>query len=141
MTRKPSTPTIALLATPDPEISEHPQRRTFSAAEKLRILTEIDRAKPGEIGAILRREGLYSSNLTRWRRQRETGTLAGPANARAGSPPAAGNPLQADVARLERENTALRERLTRAEAAIELQKKVSELLGITPFQTAPTEKR
>ena len=118
------------MSTPDPEVSERPQRRTFSVADKLRVLEEIDRARPKEIGAILRREGLYSSNVTRWRRQRDTGQLRGLAPAKPGpkTPPA--NPLKSDVERLERENARLRERLTRAEAVIDLQKKLSDVLGL-----------
>ena len=75
MTSLPQTGTP--LSPPDPEVSDRPQRRTFSAADKLRILDEIDRARPGDVGAILRREGLYSSNVGRWRRQRDAGTLRG----------------------------------------------------------------
>ncbi|GLR77740.1 hypothetical protein GCM10007856_04080 [Azospirillum oryzae] len=121
-----STPTLppvsTTVSTPDPEVSERPQRRTFSVADKLRVLEEIDRAGPKEIGAILRREGLYSSNVTRWRRQRDGGQLRGLAPAKPGpkTPPA--NPLKSDVERLEREHARLRERLTRAEAVIDLQK-------------------
>ena len=129
-----STPTLppasTTVSTPDPEVSERPQRRTFSVADKLRVLGEIDRAHPKEIGAILRREGLYSSNVTRWRRQRDGGQLRGLAPGQPGpkTPPA--NPLKSDVERLERENARLRERLTRAEAVIDLQKKLSDVLGL-----------
>ncbi|SMF55130.1 hypothetical protein SAMN02982917_3045 [Azospirillum oryzae] len=116
-------PVSTTVSTPDPEVSERPQRRTFSVADKLRVLEEIDRAGPKEIGAILRREGLYSSNITRWRRQRDAGQLRGLAPAKPGpkTPPA--NPLKSDMERLERDNARLRDQLSRAEAVIELQKK------------------
>ncbi len=123
MSMKLPSRAAASLSPPDPEFSDRPQRRTFSIADKLRILEEIDRARPGDVGAILRREGLYSSNVGRWRRQRDAGMLRGLAPAKPGpkSPPA--NPLKSDVERLERENARLCDRLTRAEAVIELQKK------------------
>ena len=121
-------PASAALSPVDPEVSDRPQRRTFSTADKLRILEEVDRARPGDIGAILRREGLYSSNVGRWRRQRDAGLLRGLAPARPGpkSPPA--QPHKTDLDRLERENARLRDQLARAEAVIELQKKVAQLL-------------
>ncbi|MCW2238985.1 hypothetical protein [Azospirillum canadense] len=128
-----STPTLSHVSTalsaPDPEVSERPQRRTFSVSDKLRVLEEIDRARPKEVGAILRREGLYSSNVTRWRRQRDAGQLGGLAPAKPGpkSPPA--NPLESDVERLERENARLRDQLSRAEAVIELQKRMVRPIG------------
>ncbi|PWC86778.1 hypothetical protein TSO5_24505 [Azospirillum sp. TSO5] len=129
-----STPTLppasTTVSTPDPEVSERPQRRSFSVADKLRVLEEIDRAHPKEIGAILRREGLYSSNVTRWRRQRDGGQLRGLAPAKPGPKTPPTNPLKSDVERLERENARLRERLTRAEAVIDLQKKLSDVLGL-----------
>jgi len=129
------------VSTPDPEVSERPQRRTFSVADKLRVLEEIDRARPKEIGAILRREGLYSSNVTRWRRQRDTGQLRGLAPAKPGpkTPPA--NPLKSDVERLERDNARLRDQLSRAEAVIELQKKVAQLLETLPASMDRGERR
>jgi transposase-like protein len=140
-----STPTLPHVSTavsaPDPEVSERPQRRTFSVADKLRVLEEIDHARPKEIGAILRREGLYSSNVTRWRRQRDAGQLRGLAPAKPGPkiPPA--NPLRGDLERLERENARLRDQLSRAEAVIELQKKVAQLLEISPGSTDRGERR
>ena len=78
MSMKTPSHSAAPLSPPDPEVSERPQRRTFSVADKLRILEEIERARPGDVGAILRREGLYSSNVGRWRRQRDAGQLHGP---------------------------------------------------------------
>ena len=117
---------------PHPELVERPQRRRFSARYKLRILQEADACtRPGEVGSLLRREGLYSSHLSAWRRQREEGALKGLAQPRGRPKP---NPLEA-------ENTALRRRAEKAEAelakarkVIEVQGKVSALLGelLTP---------
>ena len=118
-------------AAANPELSERPRRRTFTAKEKLRILQEADRATgAGEIGALLRREGLYSSALTDWRRQRDAGILDGLAPVRRGPKPSETNPLAAELATAQQENARLRLRLERAEAIIDLQKKVSDLLGM-----------
>jgi transposase len=114
---------------PTAELTDLPKRRRFTAKYKLRILSETDRAADtGGISAILRREGLYSSALTDWRRQRAAGTLGalqprprGPAK-----PPA--NPLQAELSKANREVAALRRRLDQAEAIISIQKKVAALL-------------
>ena len=106
-------------------------RRRFSAAYKCKILRDAKaRTQPGELGALLRREGLYSSNLTTWRAQRQAGELGGLAPKRRGPAPQAKNPLAVRVVALEREMTRLKARAERAEALVELQKKVSELLGI-----------
>lgn len=118
-------------AAANPELSERPRRRSFTAQDKLRILTEADLATdPGEIGALLRREGLYSSALTDWRRQREAGILGGLTPARRGPKPSQPNPLAAELAKAQQDNARLRLRLERAEAIIDLQKKVSDLLGL-----------
>lgn len=111
---------------PNPEVTERPQRRHFSTEYKLRILTEADRAsKPGEIGALLRREGLYSSRLAEWRRQRERGAL----NPSARSHERTLRQTQAaEIRRLRRENERLNARLATAEKVIEIQGKVSTLL-------------
>ena len=113
-------------------------RRTFSAKEKLRILHEADQAAgTGEIGALLRREGLYSSALTDWRRQRDAGILNGLSPVRRGPKPSEPNPLTAELAKAQQENSQLRLRLERAEAIIDLQKKLSDLLGLSlvPLET------
>ena len=121
---------VAPPASPDPEVSEHVRRRTFSAAYKLRILREVEACEgPGEIGALLRREGLYSSHLTSWRRQRDEGALKLMSSQRRGPKPRK-NPLAKQVHQLERENARLQRRLEQAEAIIAIQKKVSDLLGI-----------
>lgn len=118
-------------AAANPELSDRPRRRTFTAKEKLRILQEADRATgAGEIGALLRREGLYSSALTDWRRQREAGILDGLAPVRRGPKASEPNPLTAELVKAQQEIARLRLRLERAEAIIDLQKKVSDLLGM-----------
>jgi transposase-like protein len=114
---------------PDPEVAERPTRRSFTAEYKQRILAEADRCAPGELGALLRREGLYSSHMTEWRRQRAEGSLAGLAPRKRGRRPAPKNPLADEVARLERENRRLLARAERAEGLVELQKKMAALLG------------
>ena len=128
-------------AAPDPEVLERPARRRFGAEYKLRILEEADQcAKGGAIGALLRREGLYSSHLDFWRRQRDKGILAGLKPAKRGRKPLEKNPLSQRVAELERENQRLRNRLDQAETIIEVQKKVSELLGLTGKDREPEER-
>jgi len=117
--------------TPDPAVSEKPVRRRFLAEYKIRVLREADRCtQPGQLGALLRREGLYSSHLSTWRQQREEGTLAGLAPKRRGRKPNPDAPLIAENERLKRENHRLAAQLRQAEAIIEVQKKLSEILGI-----------
>ena len=95
-----------------PEMSDRPRRRSFTAAAKLRVLAETDGAADvGGIGAILRREGLYSSTLTDWRRQRDSGALGGLTPAKRGPRAAARNPLAAQLAQAKRENARLGRRL------------------------------
>lgn len=126
-----------VLSTPDPEVLEKKKARYFTAQYKIRILAEVDACKsPGEIGAILRREGLYHSNLKTWRRQRDQGILGGLTPKKRGRRPVEPNPLAGQVARLERENKRLTERLKQAETIIEFQKKIAEMLGIPPEQTS-----
>ena len=123
---------------PDPEVAERAARRRFTAEYKLRVLHEADAcAGTGELGGLLRREGLYSSHLTTWRRQREQGTLAALSPKKRGRPATPGSPLARRVAELEREKARLEGRLKQAETIIEVQKKISEILGI-PLKTADT---
>ena len=116
---------------PDPEVPEKKPRRKYTAAYKLRILREYDACTvPGEIGALLRREGLYHSNIKTWRRQRDEGALRGLTPKKRGRKPRQINPLAKEVARLERENKKLAKKLQQAEIIIDVQKKISEILGI-----------
>jgi len=115
-------------ADPDPEVPAKAQRRRFPAEYRLRILKQADACKkPGELGALLRREGLYSSLLTNWRRQREEGALRELRGRRRGPKP---HPVDPRVKQLEAENRRLQRKLQRAETIITLQKKVAEILGI-----------
>jgi len=114
-----------------PEVSEKAVRRRFTAEYKARILDEADRcAEPGQLGELLRREGLYSSHLSTWRTQREKGMLEGLAPKRRGRKAKPKNPLADENERLQRENRRLTEKLRQAELIIDVQKKVSEILGI-----------
>ena len=127
--RRPTV--VAAPTAASPELTARPQRRSFTAADKLRVLAETDRAADtGGISAILRREGLYSSALTDWRRQRAAGAFDALTPARRGRKTVAANPLAAEMAGLQRDNARLARRLARAEALIEVQKKVAELLGL-----------
>ncbi len=114
---------------PQTEVVAKARRKRFTAAEKLRILREVDACQgPGEIGALLRREGIYSSYLTTWRRQRERGELDGLAPQKRGPKP---DPQAIEIARLRRENARLQERVRRVELIIDVQKKVARMLGET----------
>lgn len=115
----------------DPEVLEKPERRQFSAAYKLQILQETDSCEAGQIGAILRREGLYSSHLTCWRRQRQQGQMAALTEHKRGRRPEPVNPLAAEVERLRRENQQLLKRMEQLELLVDIQKKTSRILGIT----------
>src|SRR4029453_10866702 len=115
---------------PDPEVPAKAKRRQFTPEYKLRIVREAAAAKsPGEIGALLRREGLYSSHLADWRRQRERGELAG-LSAKRGRKAEPVNPLTKRVAELEREKRRLERKLEQAELLLDIQKKASRLLEI-----------
>jgi transposase-like protein len=114
---------------PDAEVVPKAKRRSFSPAYKLLILEEADRCtEPGQIGALLRREGLYSSNLTTWRRQRRQGQLKGLTPKKRGPKPDA---REQELAALRREKEQLERRLEKAETIIAFQKKLSRLLGLT----------
>ena len=117
---------------PDPEVPERKRRRKFTAKYKLSILSEADLcAQPGQIGTLLRREGLYSSHLTTWRRQKEKGLLDALSPKKRGRKKKPTNPLADTVARLEKDNRRLQQKLKQAELIIEAQKKMSEILGIS----------
>ena len=129
-TAAPSSPSPAPTP-PDPEVSERPVRRQFTAAYKLRILLEADRCKDTNgIGSLLRREGLYSSHLGTWRKQRDDGSLSALAPRKRGRPAEKPHPDTQRLAQSERKIKHLERRLKQAEALVELQKKVSEILGI-----------
>jgi len=128
-----------IMFTPDPEVPEKKPRRKFTAQYKLRILEEADACmETGQIGAFLRREGLYSSNLNTWRRQKEKGLLEALSPKKRGRKEKEKNSLTQRVAQLERENERLRKKLKKAETIIDVQKKISEILGIS--QNLPEEK-
>jgi len=113
---------------PDPEVVPKAERRRFSAEYKQHILQEAEACtRPGEVGALLRREGLYSSHLTTWRQQRRHGELQGLAPAKRGRK---ADPQAAEIARLQRENQRLKAQLERAELIIDVQKKLSQMLGL-----------
>ncbi len=115
----------------DPEVMEKPQRRRFSGEYKLKILAEADACtQAGQLGELLRREGLYSSSLSDWRRQRDAGTLAALTPKRRGRKAKQEDPRGRELEQLRRENERLTERLRQAEVIIDVQKKVSEMLGI-----------
>jgi len=112
----------------DPEVSEQAKRRRFTAEYKLRIVREADACKgDGDVAALLRREGLYSSLLSAWRRQRDEIARAGLASRKRGRKAKAVDPRMKE---LERENARLKRRLQRVETMLTIQKKASELLGI-----------
>ena len=124
---------------PEVEVLAKAIRRRITAEYKRQILREADaRTAPGAIGALLRREGLYSSHLTTWRAQRERGELTGLTPKKRGPAPKPQNPLAAKVAALERAVSREQARADRAEALVELQKKVAELLGTASPQHGGT---
>jgi transposase-like protein len=110
-------------------VAAKPTRRRFTSEFKLQVLREADQCGPGELGALLRRHGLYSSHLSTWRRERELGARERLSRKR-GRKPAERNPLSPRVAQLERENRQLQARLKKAELILDIQKKAAALLGI-----------
>lgn len=125
----------------DTEVPAKPVRRRFTVEYKLRVLREADGLKgAGEIGALLRREGLYSSHLAAWRRERERGALEGLGSRKRGRKSRPQRVVEKRVMELERENERLRKKLEQAETIIEVQKKVSRLLGISPESEGDGEK-
>ena len=119
---------------PDPEVVPKAERRRFSADYKRRILQEAAACtQPGEVGALLRREGLYSSHLTTWRQQRRRGELLGLTPAQRGRK---ADPHAAEIARLQRENERLKAQPERAELIIEVQKNLSQMLGLPESPSA-----
>ena len=124
---------VAGKTTHDLGMTDKAQRRRFTAAYKLKVLAEAKACRqPGELGALLRREGLYSSHLAAWRAAQRRGDLTGPARRR-GPPRSGAAPLTARIAQLERQLVAAVKRADRAEAIAEVQKKVAALLGSPPL--------
>ena len=126
-TTKPTKPELL----PDPEVEARPRRRTHSGEYKAKILAECDAAtEPGAVGAILRREGLYSSHLVEWRRRRAEGGVSGLTPKKAGRPPKsnAQRAAEKELERLKRENAQLQEKLRRADLIIDAQKKLALVL-------------
>lgn len=116
-------------AKPIVEVLERPKRRRFSASYKLKIVSEADRLSgTGEIGSFLRREGLYASQLAKWRKLRDEGALSGLSKKKRGPKVAKPNPLAGENESLRRENKRLLKKLQKAEMLIDLQKKVAALL-------------
>ena len=126
---------LQLISPPDSEVTEQKSRRKFTAKYKIQILAEADNCtQPGQIGALLRRQGLYSSHLTTWRRQRDQGLLKVMSPKKRGRKQKGKNPLAKRIARLEKENRLLHKKLKKAETIIEIQKKISDLLTISKDQ-------
>lgn len=116
---------------PDPEVPAKPRRRQFTAAYRLRILEEADRCQsPGEVGRLLRREGLYSSHLAHWRKARREGAQAALTPRKRGAKPKARNPLEPKVRELEAQVQRLESELERARTILDVQEKVAGLLGL-----------
>jgi len=116
---------------PDPEVSEKATRRRFTAQYKIRVLQEADSCTDfGQIGALLRREGLYASSLTTWRRQKERSALDALSAKRRGPKKKKTDTATRYISTLEQENHAIRQKLKQAETIIEVQKKISEILNI-----------
>ena len=138
---KTVAPQPPILPRPDPEVVADAKRRTFTAEYKLRILDEADAAatQPGAIGSLLRREGLYSSHLVTWRRERQAGILKGLTPHKRG-PKTKRNPQEEEIQKLRRENQRLTEELRKAEIIIDVQKKVGALLGWPLPKADPEEK-
>lgn len=132
----------AMAAPPNPEVTAKAARRRFTAEYKLRVLTLADACnEPGDLGKLLRREGLYASNLKTWRSQRDHGVLSALSPKKRGRKESVRNPLHAENERLRKENERLSNRLRQAELIIDVQKKISQILGIplTPPEKGGSE--
>jgi transposase len=130
---------VPFLASSDPEVPAKPERRKFSAEDKKRILEEVDRATGhGGIGAVLRREGIYSSTLHGWRKERDAAVRQAFSQKRGPQPRR--HPLTSENEKLRRQNQRLQEDLEKAHIIIDVQKKVAKLLGHPIAETPDTEK-
>ena len=122
---------VLAAALPNPEVPDKASRRRFTAEYKLRILNQADACtEPGSLGALLRREGLYASNLNTWRHQSERGVLSALTPKKRGRKESGRDPLVAENEKLRKENERITNRLRQAEIIIDVQKKVSQILGI-----------
>jgi transposase-like protein len=122
-------------------VLEKPTRRQFTAQYKLRVLQEAQRcSEPGQLGQLLRREGLYSSNLRTWKRQRERGELSGLSPKKRGRKAKRKDPVELENQELRAENLRLRSQLKKAQTIIEVQKKLSDVLG-TPLAGESTSEK
>jgi len=129
MKNTPSSKSVKINA-PNPEVTTKRTRRKFTAQYKLRILEQADNCKlPGELGEFLRREGLYSSNLTIWKKQRKAGILQGVTPQKRGRKVVEKNPLVDRLAQLEKENKRLQIKLKKAETIIDVQKKIAQIFS------------
>lgn len=134
----PGRPPVGSVEHPDPEVLERPRRRTFTVDYKLRILAEADAcAEARQVGALLRREGLYYSHLAHWRQQRDAGGRQALAQPRGRKP---ADPSASELQRLQHDNAQLSRRLAVAEEIIAVQKKLAELLGL-PLPESPLVSR
>ena len=134
-TSKTTGDDAAQVRPPDPEVVPCARPRQYSAEYKLRILAEADGCtQPGETGVMLRREGLYASTLSKWRQQRARGQLQALSPQQRGRKTAPQAAAEAELAALRQENRRLQARLEQAETIIEVQKKVSQLLGLAPSE-------
>ena len=128
---EPSAAKISNFSPPNPEVTGKKPRRKFTAKYKLRMLKKADACtEPRQLGILLRQEGLYSSNLITWRKQRDEGLLIAMSPKKRGRKAQPKNPLSQEVARLQKENQKLQNKLKQAELIIDAQKKISEILGI-----------
>ena len=122
---------------PEPEVVAQASRRRFSQSYKLSILAEAEQCTDsGQTGSLLRREGLYSSHLTRWRQARERGQLTNPSEQKRGRK---ADPQAAELAGLKKENEGLKQKLEQAQLGVDIQKKASQLLGLTMTMKGESE--
>lgn len=129
---------VIISSVPDPEVLEKGKRRRYPAAYKLKVLKEAEELSPGGLGSLLRREGIYASNIAMWRWQREKGELEGLSPKKKGPKESSSEELKRKLYELEKENKRLKKRLSHAELIIDVQKKISELSGI-PLKEVPAE--
>ena len=130
--RSDEAPRAEATRAPDPEVVAKPTRRQFSAEYRLRIVEEAERCtRPGEVGRLLRREGLYTSHLSAWRKARRNGSLQGLTPKKRGAKPAESNPLSSKVRQLEAKVARLEKELATAHTILEGQGKVAGRLGFS----------